>query len=55
MKPIILDGKKLAKEIEENLKQKVLTLKEKTGIVPFLAIILIGLVIKKVIEKANIH
>lgn len=42
MKPIILDGKKLAKEIEENLKQKVLILKEKTGTVPFLAIILIG-------------
>ncbi|MDP2926252.1 MAG: tetrahydrofolate dehydrogenase/cyclohydrolase catalytic domain-containing protein, partial [Nanoarchaeota archaeon] len=42
MKPIILDGKKLAKEIEEKLKQKVLALKEKTGIVPTLAIILIG-------------
>lgn len=42
MKPIVLDGKKLAKEIEESLKQKALTLKEKAGIVPFLAIILIG-------------
>jgi len=42
MKPIILDGKKLAKEIEEKLKQRVLAMKEKTGIVPILAIILIG-------------
>lgn len=42
MKPIILDGKKLAKEIEEKLKQRALAIKEKSGIVPFLAIILIG-------------
>jgi methylenetetrahydrofolate dehydrogenase (NADP+)/methenyltetrahydrofolate cyclohydrolase len=42
MKPVILDGKKLAKEIEEKLKRRVSALKEKTGIVPFLAIILIG-------------
>jgi methylenetetrahydrofolate dehydrogenase (NADP+)/methenyltetrahydrofolate cyclohydrolase len=42
MKPIILDGKKLAKEIEEELKLRVKKLKEKTGIVPSLAIILIG-------------
>jgi methylenetetrahydrofolate dehydrogenase (NADP+)/methenyltetrahydrofolate cyclohydrolase len=43
MKPIILDGKKLAKEIEEQLKLRVTKLKEKTGIVPNLAIILIGI------------
>jgi len=42
MKPIILDGKKLAKKIEELLKLRVAKLKEKTGIVPTLAIILIG-------------
>jgi len=42
MKPIILDGKKPAKEIEERLKLKVTKFKEKTGIVPTLAIILIG-------------
>jgi methylenetetrahydrofolate dehydrogenase (NADP+) / methenyltetrahydrofolate cyclohydrolase len=42
MKPIILDGKKLAKEIEEELKLRVKKLKEKTGIVQSLAIILIG-------------
>lgn len=42
MKPIVLDGKKLAKEIEERLKESVLAMKEKTGIIPVLAIILIG-------------
>jgi methylenetetrahydrofolate dehydrogenase (NADP+)/methenyltetrahydrofolate cyclohydrolase len=42
MKPIVLDGKKLAKEIEEQLKLRVRKLKEKAGFVPNLAIILIG-------------
>lgn len=43
MKPIILDGKKLAEEIEEKLKQKVSKIKERTGIIPNLAIILVGI------------
>ncbi len=38
----ILDGKKLAKKIEEKITQDVTTLKETTGRVPGLAVILVG-------------
>jgi len=38
----ILDGKKLAKKIEERVTQDVTTLKETTGRVPGLAVILVG-------------
>lgn len=40
--PIILDGKTLAGSIEENLKERVLHLRIKTGRVPALATILVG-------------
>lgn len=40
--PIILDGKSLAKEVEENLKVRVAKIVEKTGKVPVLATILVG-------------
>jgi methylenetetrahydrofolate dehydrogenase (NADP+)/methenyltetrahydrofolate cyclohydrolase len=40
--PIILDGKTLAKSIEESLKSRVETVIEKTGTVPVLATILVG-------------
>ena len=42
MNPIVLDGKTLAKSIEESLKPRVKTIKEKTGITPILATILVG-------------
>ncbi len=40
--PIILDGAKLAKEIEAELGARVAKIKEKTGITPVLATILVG-------------
>ncbi len=40
--PLILDGKALAKAIEESLKSRVAAFKEKTGKVPTLAAILVG-------------
>lgn len=42
MPPIILDGKTLSKKIEEELKERVNIIKEKTGITPTLATILVG-------------
>jgi len=42
MEPIILDGKKLAREIETNLEIRVKKIEEKTGITPVLATILVG-------------
>jgi methylenetetrahydrofolate dehydrogenase (NADP+)/methenyltetrahydrofolate cyclohydrolase len=40
--PVILDGAKLAKEIEAELSARVAKIKEKTGITPVLATILVG-------------
>jgi methylenetetrahydrofolate dehydrogenase (NADP+) / methenyltetrahydrofolate cyclohydrolase len=40
--PIILDGKSLAKQIEENLTLRVKNIIDKTGIIPVLATILVG-------------
>lgn len=40
--PIILNGTKLAKEIEAGLSERVAKIKEKTGITPVLATILVG-------------
>lgn len=40
--PIILNGAKLAKEIEAQLSERVSRIKEKTGITPVLATILVG-------------
>jgi methylenetetrahydrofolate dehydrogenase (NADP+)/methenyltetrahydrofolate cyclohydrolase len=42
MKPIILDGKALSLTIEEELKERVLKIKEKSGITPILATIIVG-------------
>ena len=42
MEQIILDGKELSKKIEEEIKNKVLYLKEKTGKVATLATIIVG-------------
>ncbi len=39
---ILIDGKKAAAELRENLKQEVLELKEKYNKVPGLTVILIG-------------
>mgnify|MGYP000300708188 CR=1 FL=1 len=38
----LLDGKALAKQIEQSLSQRVATLKDKTGRTPSLATILVG-------------
>lgn len=40
--PLLLDGKALSFEIENNLKTKVSAIIEKTGITPVLATILVG-------------
>ncbi len=40
--PILLDGKALAKQIEEDLKVRVQRIKDKSGITPTLATILVG-------------
>ncbi|RKZ29059.1 bifunctional methylenetetrahydrofolate dehydrogenase/methenyltetrahydrofolate cyclohydrolase FolD [bacterium] len=40
--PLLLDGKTLAKSIEESLKTRVATVVEKTGRIPILATILVG-------------
>jgi methylenetetrahydrofolate dehydrogenase (NADP+) / methenyltetrahydrofolate cyclohydrolase len=40
--PLILDGKSLAKSMEESLKARVAAMKERTGRVPALATILVG-------------
>ncbi|MEA4832399.1 MAG: tetrahydrofolate dehydrogenase/cyclohydrolase catalytic domain-containing protein [Oscillospiraceae bacterium] len=40
--PLILDGKKLAAEIEESLRERVKALHEKTGRTPVLATIIVG-------------
>lgn len=42
MQPILLDGKSLSKEIENNLKHRVDNIIGKTGITPVLATILVG-------------
>lgn len=42
MKPIILDGKALSLTIEEELKERVLKIKKKSGITPILATIIVG-------------
>ena len=42
METIILDGKKLSKEIELDLELRVNKIKEKSGITPCLATILVG-------------
>lgn len=42
MQPLLLDGKTLAKKIEEELKQRVEKIKQKTGKAPILATILVG-------------
>jgi len=42
MKPILLDGKSLSKEIENELKQRVENIIKKRGITPVLATILVG-------------
>jgi len=42
MKPVVLNGKKLAKEIEKRLKRRVFLLKKRTETIPCLAIILVG-------------
>ena len=39
---LILDGKSVAKETEENLKLRVTRLKKEKGFVPILATILVG-------------
>ena len=39
---VILDGKELAKKKREELKEKILELKEKSGIIPGLAIVRVG-------------
>lgn len=39
---VVLNGKELSKKIEQNLKEKVSFLKEKTGKVPMLATIIVG-------------
>lgn len=41
-KPLVLDGKTLAKSIEEDLKVRVQKIKDKTGITPVLATIIVG-------------
>ena len=38
----VLDGKKVSKEIEENIKEEIISLKEKTGKVPGLTVIIVG-------------
>lgn len=38
----VIDGKRIAQEIEENVKQEVIELKEKHGVTPGLATILVG-------------
>lgn len=40
--PLLLDGKTLAKTLEESLKRRVESLREKTGKIPVLATILVG-------------
>ena len=40
--PLILDGKVLAKEIEEDLRQRVAAIAEKTGYKPVLATVIVG-------------
>lgn len=42
MEPIILDGTKLAKELEADYLSRAARIKEKTGVVPVLATILVG-------------
>ena len=42
MSSLILDGKALATKIEENLKERVTKIIEKTGITPILATIIVG-------------
>ncbi|OQC14903.1 MAG: Bifunctional protein FolD protein [Firmicutes bacterium ADurb.Bin080] len=42
MSSLILDGKALATKIEENLKERVIKIIEKTGITPILATIIVG-------------
>ena len=39
---IVLDGKKLSEKSEEELKHRVSKIKEKTGVTPILATILVG-------------
>ncbi|GAJ02426.1 unnamed protein product, partial [marine sediment metagenome] len=39
---IIIDGKKIAQDVRNEIKEEVLQLKAKTGIVPGLAVILVG-------------
>ena len=41
-KPILLDGKALSKEIENNLRVRVKNIIQKTGKTPVLATILVG-------------
>lgn len=42
MQPLLLDGKSLAKKIEEDLKKRVDIIKQKSGKIPILATILVG-------------
>lgn len=42
MKPVILDGKALSVAVENELKQRVQILKEKSGVTPILATIIVG-------------
>jgi len=42
MEPLIIDGKILAKEVQESLKERVAKIVEKTGAAPILATILVG-------------
>src|SRR5690606_32607708 len=40
--PLVLDGKALAKSVEQELAERVQRIKEKTGVTPILATILVG-------------
>ncbi|NLH96232.1 MAG: bifunctional 5,10-methylene-tetrahydrofolate dehydrogenase/5,10-methylene-tetrahydrofolate cyclohydrolase, partial [Clostridiaceae bacterium] len=40
--PLVLDGKALAKSVEQELAARVQRIKEKTGVTPILATILVG-------------
>lgn len=56
---ILLDGKTYSKKLKEELKQEVLMLKEQTGIIPGLAIVLVGenpasmIYVKNKVKTAN--
>ena len=53
--PLVLDGKALAKSIEEDLKVRVQIIKDKTNSTPVLATIIVGNDLENAIEKCSAY